>query len=178
MQYIFLQKSIKVLKTISDEWLYAICWSSFLLGIFIIKKRVLFILISFGTLECDCVIKTRDITAQKMQARNEITCPQIVNAYNKSMGGVDLADRLIFLYRLEVETRRRYIKMFWHLVDIAKVNAWILYCHNYKQYGLPGDKNKSLLIFSLEINEGLIHANKAKTPNSSAGRVSERNSVK
>ena len=115
---------------------------------------------------------------KKKQARNEIPCPQIVKAYNKSTGGVDLADRLIFLYRLEVKTRRRYIKMFWHLVDIAKVNAWILYCRNYKQYGFPKKKNKSLLIFSQEINEGLIHANKAKTPNSSAGRVSERNSVK
>ena len=38
--------------------------------------------------------------------RKEIPCPQIVKAYNKSMGGVDLADMLIALYRIEVKTKR------------------------------------------------------------------------
>ena len=36
------------------------------------------------------------------------------------------------------------------------MNAWILYRRHYKQYGLPGNKSKSLLIFSQEIAEGLI----------------------
>ena len=93
------------------------------------------------------------------------------------MDGVNLADMLISLYHVEVKTRRWYIKVFWHLVDIAKVNAWILYRHHCKEYGLPGNKNKSLLIFSQEIAEGLIHANKATTPGSSRGRPSKRKSV-
>ena len=43
---------------ISDEWFNAICWSSLLFGIFMIKKCVEFSLTSFGTLKYDCVIKT------------------------------------------------------------------------------------------------------------------------
>ena len=43
---------------ISDEWFNAICWSSLLFGIFMIKKSVEFSLTSFGTLKYDCVIKT------------------------------------------------------------------------------------------------------------------------
>ena len=54
---------------------------------------------------------------------------------------------------------------------------WILYHRHYKQYGLPGNKNKSLLIFSQEIADGLIHDNKARTPGSSRGRPSKRKSV-
>ena len=40
-----------------DEWFNTICWSSLLLGIFIIK-RVVLSLTSFGTLKNDCTIKT------------------------------------------------------------------------------------------------------------------------
>lgn len=113
---------------------------------------------------------------RKDKTRKDIQCPQIVKVYNKSMGGVDLADMLIALYRTEVKTRRWYIKVFWHLVDIAKVNGWILYRRHYQQYGLPRNKNKSLLIFSQEIAEALIMANKVPT-SSNRGRPSKRKSV-
>ena len=53
----------------------------------------------------------------------DIQCPSIVLSYNKSMGGVDLVDMLISLYRIKVKTKRWYIKVLWHLIDICKVNA-------------------------------------------------------
>ena len=85
-----------------------------------------------------------------------------------------MEDMLISLYHVEVITRRWHINVFWQLVDIAKVNAWILYHCHYKQYDLPGNKSKSLLIFSQEIAEGLIHANKVTTPDRSRGGPSKR----
>ena len=51
--------------------------------------------------------------------RMSIQCPQVILRYNKGMGGVDLADMFISLYRINMKTRRWYIKIFWHLVDIA-----------------------------------------------------------
>ena len=45
----------------SDEWFKAICWSSLLSGIFIMKKWVEFSLPSFGTLKYNWVIKTREM---------------------------------------------------------------------------------------------------------------------
>ena len=42
--------------------------------------------------------------------------------YNENMGGIDLADMVISFNRLEVKTRGCYIKVFWHMVDIANVN--------------------------------------------------------
>ena len=59
--------------------------------------------------------------------KKDIACLKIVTMYNKSMGGIDLADMLIALYRIQCKTTRWHIKVFWHMVDIAKVNAWILY---------------------------------------------------
>ena len=59
--------------------------------------------------------------------KKDIICTKIVNMYNKRMGGADLADILIALYRIRCKTMSWYIKQFWHMVDITEVNAWILY---------------------------------------------------
>ena len=56
----FLEILTKSLVLMSDEW-FAIVKSSFLLGIFAIKKWVVFSLTSFGTLKYNWVIKTREI---------------------------------------------------------------------------------------------------------------------
>ena len=98
--------------------------------------------------------------SQKDQKKKNIQCPQLVLQYNKGMGGVDLADMLISLYRMKIKTRRWYIKIFWHLVDMAKVNAWLLYCGHCDQLGIPEKQRLSSLDFALEIAECLITANK------------------
>lgn len=93
--------------------------------------------------------------------RKSIECPNIVSVYNKNMGGVDLADMLIALNRIESKTTRWYIKVFWHFIDIAKVNSWLLYCRHHSQHGTPSKNVKGLKAFSLELAEALISANNA-----------------
>ena len=48
------------IKSVSYEWLNAICWSFRSSVIFLIKKCVELSLTSFGTAKNDCVIKTGD----------------------------------------------------------------------------------------------------------------------
>ena len=98
-----------------------------------------------GTIEC---------WDRSKQSKIKITCPRIVQDYNKSMGGVDLVDLLIELYRIEVKTTRWYIKVFWYIIDIAKVNSWLLYRRHCNL------QQKDLLFFSLEIDEDIMYANK------------------
>lgn len=112
---------------------------------------------------------------RKAGARKDIDCPQIVKSYNRSMGGVDLADMLIALYRITVKTNRWYVKVFWHLIDIAKVNGWILYKRHRMQMGIPQKQQKTLLDFSCELAKSLIGANKVAT-SSSRGRPPKRKS--
>jgi len=57
----------------------------------------------------------------------KVTCPEVVKEYNKNMGGVDLSDMLISLYRTRIKARRWYLKLLFHCVDITKVNEWLLY---------------------------------------------------
>ena len=101
----------------------------------------------------------------KSKVVKAVSCPKIVSTYNESMGSVDLADMLIVLYRIDVKTRHWYIKVFWQFVDVAKVNAWILYKRHYKQLALSANKRKSLVEFTSSIVSALILAGKSK-PNS------------
>ena len=95
--------------------------------------------------------------------RKLIPCPQIVLTYNKSMGGVDLADMLIAIYRITVKTNRWYIKVLWHLVDIAKVNGWLLYRPNFVQKNVPAKRRMSLLDFTTELADALMHTKQHPT---------------
>lgn len=94
-----------------------------------------------------------------------IQCLPIVTMHNKSMGGVDLVDMLIALYRINVKTKRWYIKLFCYLVDICKVNASNMYWRLYSQLVLPSNRMLTLCQFSNELVKVLMHVNKASTLN-------------
>ena len=102
-----------------------------------------------------CTISRWD---KNKKERNEVDCPAIVKEYNKNMGGVDLADMLIALYRIDCKTKRWYIKVFWHLVDIAKVNGWILYRRHCEQEDIPTKKQLPLKEFSTKIAHALMYS--------------------
>lgn len=56
-----------------------------------------------------------------------IPCPNIILEYNKHMGGVDLMDGLIGRYHIRVKTGKWTMRIFYHLLDVAIVNAYVLY---------------------------------------------------
>ena len=109
---------------------------------------------------CSTYVSPTETTEVKRWDRSaskyiNVQCPEVVREYNKSMGGVDLSDMLISLYRTQVKTKRWYIKVLFHCVDIAKVNAWLLYKRHCMQLETPKRKQKSLLKFISEISHSL-----------------------
>ena len=53
----------------------------------------------------------------------DIKCPNIVQQYNASMGGVDLLDSLIALYRIRIRSKKWYHRLVFHFIDMAVVQC-------------------------------------------------------
>lgn len=83
-----------------------------------------------------------------------IPCPHVVQVYNKHMGGVDLLDSLLGLYRIKLRSKKWYLRIFFHIVDLAVVNAWLL---SRRAKKLRGSKEKptELASFKAEVAECL-----------------------
>ena len=107
-------------------------------------------------------------------AYENISCSRIILGCSKSMGRIDLVDMLIALYRIKIKTKRWYIKIFWYMADICKLNAWNLYRRHFIQYGDPVNKMESFLSFSFDIANALINAYKLVVK---FGRPSKRSSI-
>ena len=107
----------------------------------------------------------------EQKSKIDVECPQLVLFFNKGMGGVDLADMLISLYRISCKTRRWYLKIFWHLVDIAKVNSWLLYRRHGDVMKIPKGQRKSVVDFTMSIAEALICAGKTTYESATPKRV-------
>ncbi|KAL3201446.1 hypothetical protein MRX96_012492 [Rhipicephalus microplus] len=64
-------------------------------------------------------------------------CPAIIPSYNRSMGGVDLLDKMGFYYRFSNRSKRWYIYFFWHTLKISAVNAWFMHKRILQQHKRP-----------------------------------------
>lgn len=70
------------------------------------------------------------------------------------MGGVDLADMLIALYRTPFKAKKWYLTIFGHLLDVCVINAWLLLR---REAALMKDKyNDGLKTFRVNVAEMLL----------------------
>ncbi|XP_045207066.2 piggyBac transposable element-derived protein 5-like [Mercenaria mercenaria] len=63
---------------------------------------------------------------QKDGSQKDVSCPESVRNYTKYMNGVDHADRLRAMYSLARKSAKWWKYLFWFLVDLAIVGAYIL----------------------------------------------------
>ncbi|GLV40918.1 hypothetical protein CBL_08492 [Carabus blaptoides fortunei] len=82
-----------------------------------------------------------------------IDCPNVVQVYNAHMGGVDLQDCLSGLCRCSIRSKKWYHRIFYHMLDVAAVNSWLLYRRSQKQLEKPG--KMPLLEFKTEVANAL-----------------------
>ncbi|XP_046971065.1 piggyBac transposable element-derived protein 2-like [Vanessa cardui] len=94
--------------------------------------------------------------------KNNVQCPQIVRQYNRHMGGVDLADMLISLYKTPFKSRRWYLSIFAQMLDICINNAWLLYR---RKHSSNAKAKISLKAFRYDIYDLLLKENRSAKRN-------------
>ena len=84
-----------------------------------------------------------------------ISCPHIVQEYNKHMGGVDLMDSFLGRYHITIRSKKWYLRVFFHLLDLTVINAWIIYKKNANKRGVTKNNILSLGQFRNELAQVL-----------------------
>ncbi|XP_065320355.1 piggyBac transposable element-derived protein 3-like [Gordionus sp. m RMFG-2023] len=90
--------------------------------------------------------------SKKISSKIKIPKPNMVTAYNKHMGGVDLCDNLISTYRIKIRGKKWWWPIFTNFIDVALVNSWKIWKF------VNRDDKKSLLAFRREVTNYLLRS--------------------
>ena len=134
----------------SGTYRYAVCKSNErLLGIWWKDRKDVYVLTTMHNQSASNVLKR----AKGEKEKKETPCPTAIVDYNNYMGGVDLADQMLIYYSM---TSRRMLKwwkkVFWRMVDLSVVNAWIIFRTN-----IPDSTINTHRLFQLKLVQELVH---------------------
>nr|XP_053647228.1 piggyBac transposable element-derived protein 2-like isoform X4 [Cherax quadricarinatus] len=83
------------------------------------------------------------------KTKTQVHCPAVIKNYNAHMGGINKSNMLVHLHKTPMKSKRWYMQLFAYVLDLAVVNAWLLYCRDCKSLGT---KCMPLKIFRNEIS--------------------------
>lgn len=81
--------------------------------------------------------------------------PNVVGEYNRHMGGVDLLDSIMGIYKIRLRSKRWHMRLFYHYLDLTIANAWLLYKRVAKYKNLEGSSRLRSADFRLDVAETL-----------------------
>lgn len=93
----------------------------------------------------------------------QIPCPAIVRDYNQHMGGVDLFDMLMALYKVDHKSNKWYRRVFFWALNVAVVNGWLLYKRHSQQKGTAVCEQLDLMKFTSSVSQSLCLDQKLPT---------------
>lgn len=80
--------------------------------------------------------------------------PEIIEFYNKTKGGVDHMDQMVGNYTCKRQTRRWRFAVFSNMLDIAALNAFLLYIHEHPNF--ENGKSHRRRLFLKELCKALV----------------------
>ena len=102
---------------------------------------------------------TKRIWDSKKKVYCNVRYLDMVKEFNESMGGVDLNEMLISLYIVDSQTSKRwYLTIIVHLVNIGNVNGWLLHRRYSGQLQVMSKNQHNLLEFRNSVADGAVTA--------------------
>ncbi|XP_041093551.1 piggyBac transposable element-derived protein 3-like isoform X2 [Polyodon spathula] len=138
-------------------------------------SRSVHLLSTFAGAYPDARVKRWD---KKTKQQVNVKCPSVVKMYSKFMGGVDLLDSLLALYRTNVRTKKYYLHIYFYMMDLCCVVAWLLYRRASDDCGVSCKQQLSLFDFKADVAQSLCWLGKAKKRGSPSGNPENEESVK
>ncbi|XP_065368731.1 piggyBac transposable element-derived protein 3-like [Calliphora vicina] len=136
-------KSIEYVTTVDNVDISSLIWKD---------NKYVTLISSFAGTQPETSLKRYD---RKLKKTIDVKCPNVIKEYNRHMGGVDLLDSLMGRYKIKVKSRKWYIRMFYHLLDLTMVNAWLAYKRVLKQNGSQDSDILKQVDFRAEVAECL-----------------------
>lgn len=109
---------------------------------------------------------------KKLQKTIDVPMPNMVSIYNKNMGGVDLADAMISLYRIHTRSKKWYHKILFHIIDMCLVNSWFLYRRDSDAKQIQTKDQLKLYDFRMSVARNLLRAGNDRVSKNKRGRPS------
>ena len=114
----------------------------------------------------EVLVKKREKTDESCQVPH----PTAIADYNKYMGGVDLTDQMVTVYKLDQKKRKWWRKVFFHMLMVAIYNAFIVFCET-KHMKMP------FLGYLVNLAEGLIDHERFSLPHKRTRKVGRRSNA-
>ena len=83
-----------------------------------------------STIHDDSMVSKERCSRQASAGVETIQKPAVIEDYNQFMGGVDKSDQLVTYYGFKHSSKKWWKRAFFHLLELAMVHAYILYCFN------------------------------------------------
>lgn len=113
-----------------------------------------------STYEAINPVSTVERWDRKTKTKVQVSRPAIVSTYNKFMGGVDLLDSMLSLYRIHIRSKKWYHRLLWHFFDMIMVQAWLIYCQEMKRINAPKKEVLQLRVFKMKAASDLTKCGK------------------
>ncbi|XP_046998937.1 piggyBac transposable element-derived protein 4-like [Schistocerca americana] len=103
-----------------------------------------------------------EIFDKKLKKSVKVSCPKPVVECNQFIGGVDLVDSVLALYRIQIRSKKWYHRIFFHILDLIIVNAWFLYRRDALSSGMHWKSMLALAEFKKVIGRCLLFQGKSE----------------
>ena len=98
----------------------------------------------------------------KNKAIINVSCPNIIHQCDRHIVGVKLCDMLMALYCVNLGTKNWHFHMIYYCINVAIVNAWLIYKRPCQQKNLSRSNIMQLLEFQTRIASFLLRGKKKR----------------